>query len=148
MKIINENTDEFTERFSNRVMSTNNITRRTGTPLFTRDQITEHPDILVKLLRLILVDNNVSVEEFTVKFRTYALETLRMHPTKINTQKRNLLVAMRKSRITWKRFVEIVSYVLGFNITDLHIALVTDKGKDKKYTLSDTIIDKKESKSG
>lgn len=116
-----------------------------GTPLFTKDQITEHSDVLVKLLRFILVENNVTIEEYTNKFRVYALNVLRLHPTKVNSQKRNIYNAMISDHISWKKFVEIIVYILGFNITDLYIEL--SKGDDfttKSYRLSEACISEKD----
>lgn len=111
--------------------------RCNGTPLFTEEQIHETTWPWDQLLRKICVRNNITVEYFNERYHDYMVYVCNQPPSKVNTQKNNLLKALYHGHITYKRFDEALSKILGFRVVNIHIDVVDGRGQSTEYSLID-----------
>lgn len=116
--------------------------KRVGNPLFTQKDIDDAIYPLDKILRQYCLDNNVTEEHFTEMYKNYAYNVLRMHETKVNNQKTNLLRTLRDGHITWKKLLEFIS-VMGLRVMDLKLVILDLNNVQKEYKLSDCVRQKK-----
>jgi hypothetical protein len=123
----------FASRFEGKEIPETLLIKDGGVPLFTKEQINETPDMLDKLLRSILVDNNITKEYFSERAKAYAF-SIGIHQTKVGNYKSNILKTLKKGKITYRKFEEIVHYILGYPIEHLNIGLIKDK-QLKSYNL-------------
>ena len=112
-------TDDFNRVFADansiKILNQDAISLSRSTLIFTKEDIakTNHP--IAKLLRIILVDNNVTYEIFKIKHHQYC-QSIHIPPSKINSDRNNLSRAMLDSTLTWTKFEQIVCLILGFSI--------------------------------
>ena len=118
------------EKMSNRMV-------RAGTMIFTEQDILRVTYPLAKILRMILVENNVTYEVFHRKHREYA-EKSGMTGSDANSNKNNLLRAMKKPKVTYDHVETVVCVILGLNLLNLEFTLRDcTTGEIKNYKLSD-----------
>ena len=60
-----------------------------------------------------------------------------MAEDKVNTEKNNLLKAIKRGGITTNRFMVAVCNVLGYEISKVDLTMTTKQGKDVSITTDD-----------
>lgn len=110
--------------------------RTTGTLIFEPSQVCETTHKHDRILRGFLVQNRVTVEYFGERFRSWAMISRGVFHTEVNTQKNNLLKALRKGYITFNKFEEALE-VLGYHIKDTAYEISDESGNVETYKYSD-----------
>ena len=113
------------------------IKNRIGRHIFSEKDILNTNNVLDMLLRFIFVQNEITIEYFNVKFRDYAKDKVKIFPKKMNSQRNNLLKALRKGNISYFIFITIIVHILEYNIEDLAINLNLNNSGINTYRLSD-----------
>lgn len=106
-----------------------------GPLLFQESEVCATNSLLDRLLRRFCVDNHVSEEYFSEKYKMYALCELGMHPTQASNNRSNLTKAIKAGNITFKTFINVLTNVLGYEIDMLEL-LVKDETSGKKQKLT------------
>ena len=113
---------------------------RSGEPMFHPEEIFETEHILDQMLRGIFVKRGITYQYFGDRFRHYAVNVLGLEQKMTNSNKGNLLKALRRGNITPKT-LDITFKVMGLQITDCMFELVDVTGipiadSRNRYTLS------------
>ena len=109
----------------------------TGTPLFTKEDIFATTGLWDRILRGLCVRDRITVEYFNERYKDYALNVVFMAEGKVNTEKNNLLKAIKRGGITTNRFMVAVCNVLGYEISKVDLIMTTKQGKDVSITTDD-----------
>ena len=109
-----------------------------GEQLFKPEEINATNHQLDKILRQYFVDNHISEEYFTEKYKLYALKELGMHPTQASNNRSNLTKALKAGHITFKRFLEVICMVLGNTIDSMTFIFVDNDGHSQTFSVSET----------
>ena len=112
--------------------------KQVGVPLFTEEDIEKGVNQLDKILRAILVRNNITLDYFNEKFKEYAINVEGIHPEKLRSKKGNLLKALKNGRITFRTFMETLAGAFGFKLIDMAFEFERN-GEFQKIKLSETI---------
>jgi hypothetical protein len=107
-----------------------------GTPMFESDSVAQTPYMLDQMLRGIFVKHNITKENFNRKYRDYALRTLGLHGTHVNTSKGNLLKAIHNGNISIRTFRKAMM-AIGLEVRDLSVHVTDTAGTSLTYMLSD-----------
>jgi len=108
-----------------------------GPLLFEESEVCATSSALDKLLRRFCVDNHISEEYFSEKYKMYALCELGMHPTQASNNRSNLTKAIKAGHITFKTFINVLTNVLGFEINTLTLILADQDGHKQKLTFNE-----------
>ena len=108
-----------------------------GPLLFQESEVCATNSILDRLLRRFCVDNHVSEEYFSEKYKVYALCELGMHPTQASNNRSNLTKAIKAGNITFKTFINVLTNVLGFEIDKLELSIKDLTGHKQKLTFNE-----------
>jgi len=130
-KVLPKKTDEeFLERFN--VKTDVPVGTKNGTPMYTEEDVQNTPHALTRILRMIFVNNHITPEYFSEKFKEYAITTLGLLPSETNTPKGNLLKCLKSQRITNRKFLEVLD-VFGYDILSITFELKDQEGSVTKY---------------
>lgn len=108
-------------------------------PIFTEESIKNCKNILTKLLREIMVKENITLKNFIEKHDSY-MRSINAPASKSNYMKNNILkVLLKKDEMTFRLFSYIVTNILKKNITSISLNLVDGKGNEVKYETKCTL---------
>jgi hypothetical protein len=93
--------------------------KRVGDLIFTEEDINATSWPLDRLLRQLFVENNITDAYFDAKYEIYSYVKLGLDKTKASNNRSNILKAIRKGRITYTKFLEVVSSILGYSISNM-----------------------------
>lgn len=128
---MSKNTDEgFMDRFNMPITKATNI--KHGKPMFVKEDVQKTPYSLTRILRMIFVENGITPEYFSDRFREYAITHKGLLPSDINTPKGNLLKALKAQRVTDKKFMEVLS-ILGYDVLSMTFELQDKDGNVVEY---------------
>jgi hypothetical protein len=134
--------EQFFNRFKNKQILKDIVNKidKTGTPMFTEQDvyITTHP--LARLLRIIFVDNHITKEYFDKAHAEYSKKygfTDELTAVTINSNKNNLLTAISKPRITFNVFEQIMTIIFGYKLCNMTCTFETPEGEFKSYKFDD-----------
>ena len=113
------------------------VPNKIGRQIFEETDILDTNNVLDMLMRYIFVANKITLEYFNVKFKEYAKGKVKIFPKKMNSQRNNLLKAIRKGNISYFMFITIIVHILEYNIENLSIDLNLNNTGIKTYKLSD-----------
>lgn len=108
-----------------------------GTPVFNERDIGNTTHILAKLLRAILVHQEVSVEELIDNQRQF-LTANGIERGKFSSARMNIIAAYSRSRVTFTKFHEILVGIQGYDM-DIEVTIKNHDGKTTKYKYSDIV---------
>lgn len=113
--------------------------KNVGEPLFTKDDIYATADQLSQLFRSICVENHITEAYFNEKYKQYAINVLGKTPQSAANNRANTIKLMKHGdRLTWKKFLEIVTLVLGIRLKNIIAVLQnTNTNEVKTYSLRD-----------
>ncbi len=100
--------------------------------IFVRDDILGTSDMLTQLLRGIFVKNGITYTLLSEKYQDYAINRLGVLPSKVSTSKGNLISAIKRPKVTFKKFFEVVALVLGYQL-DMTFELTDSSGTNVRY---------------
>jgi len=106
-----------------------------GQQIFRPEDMHKTKNILSKLLRKIFIDKQISKKYLELKYREYAINVLDEPPSTISTGKGNLLSAITREDVTFKKFYEVLHHILGFEL-DIQIG-VEEKGETITYSVTE-----------
>jgi hypothetical protein len=115
----------------------NRSTLKTGTLLFDKDSFKNNALYpIAKLIRYVFYKLQITDEEYKEKFQQYS-EALLEEPSKIHTNRRNLLDALKAKTLTIKQFEKALT-VMQFSITDIQYTIRSNEtGETYTFALSD-----------
>lgn len=91
-----------------------------GPMLFTEKETTETSDLLVSVFRRLCVQEHVSLAYFNEKYKQYAILILGKTPQSAANNRTNILKMLKHGdKLSWKKFLELTQYVLGFKPEDV-----------------------------
>lgn len=106
--------------------------KQKGTPLFTEEEVNATADQLNLIFRKLCVDQHITLEYFTEKYKIYAMTKLGKTPQGALNNKTNIVKQLKHTdKITWTRFNELTALVLGIKPEFLKIVFSTPKGSEK-----------------
>lgn len=92
-----------------------------GDQVFTEKDLEESCHQLTRVMRRIFVDNKITKQHLAECYRRYATNDLGELPSKISSGKGNLISAITRDDVTYRKFEEVMR-ILGFK-TDLVIKI-------------------------
>jgi hypothetical protein len=110
-----------------------------GEPIFTKMDVFTVNQSLAQLLRFILIMHNVTWQELQDKTSWYAYH-LNLTSRDTGILRGNLKKEIQKPKISYSKFEQILSNVLGYSIEDLSVTL-KDKSTGQIYQHSISEID-------
>ena len=140
----------FRDAFENapeQVLGDSPSTDASGDLIFTKEDILKTPDILSQMLRAIFVQNGVTAQYLTRRYREYALNTIGVLPSKVSTGKGNLMNALFRPTLSFKKFYEIVVLILGYDL-DMSFTLTDPSGNKMSFNHHQVVEDVINSVSG
>jgi hypothetical protein len=103
-----------------------------GKPLFTEKEVNAAYDPLMYVFRRLCVDEHITEEYFTEKYKNYAINVLGKTPQGALNNRTNILKQLKKfDTITAKRFYELTELVLGIKPEWLHMRFVRMRDKSE-----------------
>lgn len=135
---LNHIRDSFMERFAN-VNKVDELEsfKFIGDPLFAEYEINLTAWPLDRMLRKLCVDNRITDTYFNERYKLYAYVKLGLHPTKAGNNKNNIMKAIKKGHITYTKFVEVASKILGFEVTNMVVVFNSATGERQTISLTD-----------
>lgn len=115
-------------------------TDSSGDLIFTKEDILKTSDVLSQMLRGIFVEKGVTYQYLARRYREYALNTLRILPTKVSTGKGNLMSAIHRPILSFKKFYEVVVLILGYDV-DMTITLTDHMGEKMSFNHHEMVND-------
>ena len=98
-----------------------------GEPVFTEEDVLATNDPLSRMLRIIFIKKGVSHQMFAKRHREHAQNVLGEVPSRISTSKGNMLSAIKRPCVSFKKFYEVVVDILGYDI-DMTFTLTDANG--------------------
>lgn len=114
-----------------------------GPQVFTQEDVNATSSKLDRLVRQYFVDNHISEEYFSEKYKLFALKEYgTIDPTKSSNNKSNLMKALKTGHITFRRFLEAVCSVMDNIIKSITIVITDPTGKSQtlQCTESDEFV--------
>lgn len=108
-----------------------------GELIFTEKDILDTTNILSRMLRAIFVDKGITKQYLSEKYRIYATNVLGDLPSKVSTGNGNLLNAIKRDAVSFKKFYEVMVLVLGFDL-DFAVSISDDMSR-KTYRYGDVM---------
>lgn len=136
--------DEF-DALKRECLSADNVERlkNVGEMLFTKDDIYTVTDPLARLFRKLCVENNISEEYFNEKYRRYSINVLGKFPHNATNNRTNNVKMLKNSvKLTWRKFLEFTTLVLGLKINNLAVDVEDLEHKVKTYSSNANTIAK------
>lgn len=136
--------DEF-DVLKREYLSADNVERlkNVGAMLFTKEDIYTVTDPLARLFRKLCVENNISEEYFNEKYRRYSINVLGKFPHNATNNRTNNVKMLKNSvKLTWRKFLEFTTLVLGFKISNLAVAMEDPEHIIKTYSSNASTVAK------
>ena len=111
-----------------RVLGNSPATDISGDLIFTKEDILKTSDVLSQMLRGIFVEKGITYQYLARRYREYALNTLRILPSKVSTGKGNLMSAIHRPTLSFKKFYEVIVLILEYDL-DMSITLTDATGE-------------------
>ena len=111
-----------------------------GELIFTKADVAKTTDGLAQMLRYIFAVNGITYQYLAKKYKEYALNKLGILPTKVSTGKGNLMSALHRPTLSFKKFYEVVVLILGYDI-DMAFTLTDKVGAKAVYRQSSNMAD-------
>lgn len=108
-----------------------------GKLIFTEEDVNSSPWPPDRLLRRLFVDNRITDAYFNEKYKLYAYVKLGLPPSKASNNRTNILKALKKGHITYNKLIEVISNILGYEITDMILVFNDPCGRRQKIELKE-----------
>lgn len=111
--------------------------KNVGELLFDASEIYSTADQLSQIFRKMCVENNITEAYFNEKYKQYAINTLGKFPQSAANNRANTVKMLKHGeRLSWKKFLELTTLVLGLKIKDVTIRLYNSStNKDQVFSL-------------
>ena len=123
------------ERFKNLMGTTDKNSTEVGECLISKKEYQEAKTLLDVVIRKLVIDNNITKEEFSSKFKVLSSVWDGMDSASISNRKGNLYRALKSGNITFRKFVEFVCGVLGYEMVEVKFTFKKPDGKSYKVNL-------------
>lgn len=123
-----------------KVLSNDPSTDSSGELIFTKEDVIKTSDPLSQMLRCIFIQNGVTTQYLARRYREYALNTIGILPSKVSTGKGNLMSALDRPSLSFKKFYEVVVLILGYDL-DMSFTLTDHAGNKTIFNHHDMVED-------
>lgn len=107
--------------------------------IFDKEAVEEVKHPLVRLLRLVLFKNNITLDDYLTAFNRHA-KFMSMSTKDLNSERTNNLKALNRfDRVTFQKFHQILVTIFRFELIEFSVTFRKPDGQQVTYSSNDPV---------